>query len=174
MHILRVAALAGFAGVAACAPRPEMVHFDAPWKADEVAWSTNEGGNTVSGFAVLRTVSGEARTCAGLSVELIPESRYSELRLYAIWGYMEKNYKSANELMRRRLDNADPGYLATIRRTRCDGQGNFSFDKIPDGSWYVVAAVVWKADPRSPLLEGGSFIQHIKLQGNRGAKVTMP
>jgi len=52
----------------------------------EMTWAEGDGRNSVTGFAVLRTVGGDARTCAGLTTQLIPDSPYARERMIAIFG----------------------------------------------------------------------------------------
>jgi len=60
----RLLAIGVAVAVGACQPAPLVNRTS--FNPEEVAWSTRPGNNTVTGFAVLRTVGGEARTCAGL------------------------------------------------------------------------------------------------------------
>jgi hypothetical protein len=123
-----------------------------------MAWAQGDGRNTVTGFAVLRTVGGEARTCAGLQAILIPDSPYARERMTAIFGNIAKGTR---ESMRGpvKFRGDDPLYVSLLRTTRCDGQGTFTFERVPDGAWYATTSVEWKADPRSLFSEGGSMMQ---------------
>ena len=120
----------------------------------------------------MRTVAGEARTCAGLEVMLAPDSAHARERIIATYGNLEKGSIQAHQVPK--FSKNDPNYAAAIRTTRCDGQGNFSFEKLPDGTFYVSAPVLWKANPRSPLYEGGIIMQKVTLRGNAVTKVTLP
>jgi hypothetical protein len=140
----------------------------------EMAWAQGDGRNTVTGFAVLRTVGGEARTCAGLTVNLIPDSPYARERMTAIFGNTVKGTREANRGPVKFSSSDDPLYVSLLRSTRCDGQGAFTFERVPDGVWYATTSVTWKSDPRSFLTEGGSMMQRVELRGGQTGRVTLP
>jgi hypothetical protein len=142
--------------------------------AAEMAWARGEGANTVTGFAILRTVGGEARTCAGLTAQLIPDSVYARERMAAIFGNTVKGTRASNRGAVKFTTSGDPLYLSLVRTTRCDGQGAFTFERVPDGVWYVTTSVTWKSDPTSPLNEGGSMMQRVELRGGQTTRVTLP
>ena len=139
---------------------------------NEVEWAGKDGGNTVTGFAVLRTVGGEARTCAGLEVRIVPDSTHARERIQTIYGNLEKGSKPW--AYAQKFATTDTTYVAASRSTRCDGQGNFSFERVPSGTWYVIASVIWQANPRSGIYEGGLMMKRIVLQGNTTMKVVLP
>jgi hypothetical protein len=156
--------------MAACAPKP--LKTSTPFDIDEVAWSRKDGTNTVNGFAVLRTVGGEARTCAGLEVGLVPDSLHARDRMSQLYGSLEKGYRIARQTPKFETD--DRGYVMTARRTRCDGQGQFSFEKVPDGSWYLVSQIVWMPAPSSGIVEGANMMKSVDVKGGQTVKVSLP
>lgn len=158
--------------VAGCVQQQQQVALTTTLNHSELDWAKKDGKNTVTGFAVLRTVGGEARTCAGLPVGLSPDSAYARERMMAIYGNTVKGTRPANNPVK--FTNDDPSYRSVIRETRCDGQGGFSFEKVPDGTWYVATAVTWKANPNSPLFEGGHMMQRVEVRGGQTVKVTLP
>lgn len=130
-------ALAGCASM----PPPPTVPISAAWSDDEVAWSLSPGRSTVTGQAVLRTVGGEARTCAGLEAHLIPDSAYARERLTFDYRSLERGMKSRTQAY---FWNPDPaGYSDVIRTVICDAQGTFTFEGVPAGKYYVTALVAW-------------------------------
>lgn len=134
------AVLVALAGCASLPP-PPTVPIAAPWSDDAVAWSRGSGTATITGQAVLRTVGGEARTCAGLEARLIPDSAYARERL-------SFDYRSLDRGMKSRIQtyfwSPDPAaYSETIRTVTCDAQGTFTFEGVPAGKYYVTALVAW-------------------------------
>lgn len=173
MRMLSMLAIGAMGLVAACVQQQQKLVSTAPYNSGEMAWALGAGTNTVNGFAVLRTVGGEARTCAALPVRLIPDSPLARERMMGL--YLSTS-QGTNPAAGRKYDEAttDPNYVAHSRETRCDGQGNFSFEKVPNGVWYVVAGVVWSASPRSGVLEGGSMMKRVELKGGETVKVALP
>ena len=52
-------------------------------------------------------------------------------------------------------------YRALSRETTCDSQGNFTFDRIADGTFYVTTRVTWEVQRYST--EGGYLFQRVTL-----------
>jgi hypothetical protein len=135
-------------------------------QASEVDWARKTGRNTVSGVATLRS-GGTVHTCAGQSANLIPDTPYARARLERIFGSTVKGMRPASKGPEK-FDSDDPLYLSTMRTTRCDASGSFSFPRIPDGVWYATTSVKWGQS------EGGSMMQRVEVSGGRLVKVTLP
>lgn len=134
----------------------------------EVEWSRRSGANTVSGIAAQES-GGTRHTCAGQSANLVPDTLYARARMTAIFGNAVRGTRAAS-LGPVKFERDDPLYVATLRTTRCDGGGSFSFPRVPDGIWYVTTSVKWGAAQN----EGGSMMQRIDVRGGRLVKVTLP
>ena len=109
------------------------------------------GKNTVKGFAVLRTVGGEARTCAGLEAALTPPSQYADERMQLLFGGTAKGARPLSYAAMTGqpiIAQADLKYLSLSHNARCDGQGNFQFDNVGDGDWYLTTTVAWQVGGR--------------------------
>lgn len=173
MNLKNLAILLCVGLLAACVRQPRTLISTTPFNPAEMAWAKGNGTNSVSGFAVLRTVGGEARTCAALPVRLVPDSPLARERMIGLYGTTTRGTAPASA---RNYDDAktDPEYLSASRETRCDPQGNFSFEKVPNGVWYVTTIVAWSAAPRARVLEGGPMMKRIELTGNQAEKVSLP
>lgn len=137
----------------------------------EVAWAEAEGANTITGNAVLRTVSGEVRTCAGFDVSLVPVSRYAVERFTAIYGSPEGGY--SNRAIE--FTSTDPGYMSARRTTTCDSQGNFRFERLPDGEYYVTTRVTWGIPMGYGMTstQGGVLSQKLSLRGGETRQIVL-
>lgn len=134
----------------------------------EVDWSRKTGANTVAGNATQK--SGDTtHTCAGQSANLIPDSAYARARLAAIFGNDTRGTRSAS-LGPVKFERDDPLYLSTMRTTRCDASGSFSFARVPDGIWYATTSVKWGQAQG----EGGSMMKRVDVRGGKLVKVTLP
>jgi len=140
-----------------------------PVAPSEVDWARGSGANTVSGI-VLMKAGGTSHTCAGQSAILIPDSAYARARMTAIFGNATKGTRAAS-LGAVKFERDDPLYVSTLRTTRCDVSGSFSFPRVPDGVWYVTSSVKWQGASQ---VEGGSVMQRVDLRGGRLVKVTLP
>lgn len=138
----------------------------------DIAWFKEPGRNAIMGAAVLRTVGGEPRTCAGLEVTLIPSSPYAVARFETMYGERESGYLPADH--GKSWEVTDPDYAASGSRARCDAQGNFAFTNIPDGTYYVTAPVVWGIPQQyHTSTEGGILMQKVSVAGGETKRVVL-
>lgn len=140
-----------------------------PIASSEVDWSRKSGRNMVSGLATMKS-GGEQHTCAGQSANLIPDSAYARARMTAIFGNADRGMRAASRGAVK-FERDDPVYVSSLRTTRCDGQGSFSFPQVPDGVWYVTTSIKWQGPAQ---VEGGSMMQRVDVRGGRLVKVVLP
>lgn len=156
------------AGCTQFAP-PQQTALSTPIAPSEIDWSRKSGANTVSGVAVINA-GGMPHTCAGESALLIPDSAYARARMTAIFGNTTKGMRAASQGPAK-FDRDDPLYVSTLRTTRCDASGSFSFPRVPDGVWYVTSSVKWQGASQ---VEGGSMMRRVDVRGGRLVKVSLP
>ncbi|MBL0897482.1 MAG: hypothetical protein IBJ17_02125 [Reyranella sp.] len=165
-------ALAAASAVGGCAQlglqEPALSRGIAP---SEVEWARKTGRNTVSGVASLKA-GNTVHTCAGQSANLIPDTPYARARLERIFGSTTRGQRAAS-LGPVKFASDDPLYVSSLRTTRCDASGSFSFPRVPDGVWYATTSVKWGQSPGNPG-EGGSMMQRVEVSGGRLVKVTLP
>jgi hypothetical protein len=70
-----------------------------------------------------------------------------------------------------KFERDDPLYVSTLRTTRCDASGSFSFTRAADGVWYLTSSVKWQGASQ---IEGGSMMQRVDVRGGRLVKVSLP
>ncbi|KAA0911859.1 DUF4198 domain-containing protein [Pusillimonas sp. ANT_WB101] len=134
-----------------------------------------EGTGTLNGSAFLLQRGGGVVTCAGRDVELIPVTDYAADRLRWIYG----RAPAAGEVVRTDFMGMDrvnaqftpdiPGYHTHKRVTKCDAQGEFSFQGLKDGQYFVIASVIWFV----PSPQGGLLATKVKVSNGKAAKVIM-
>ena len=162
--VLIVAVVSGCAQFA-----PQETALSTPIAPSEVDWARGTGTNSVSGTAVMKA-AGTSHTCAGQSAILIPDTPYARARMTAIFGNATKGTRAAS-LGPAKFERDDPLYVSTLRTTRCDASGSFSFPRVPDGVWYVTTTVKWQGAAQ---VEGGSMMQRVDVRGGRLVKVSLP
>ena len=148
---------------------PQEAALATPIAPSEVDWARASGPNSVSGTALMKA-GDTTHTCAGQSAILIPDSAYARARMTAIFGNATKGTRAAS-LGAAKFERDDPLYVATLRTTRCDASGSFSFSRVPDGVWYVTSSVKWQGASQ---IEGGSMMQRVDLRGGRQVRVSLP
>lgn len=148
---------------------PQSSALTTPIAPSEIEWARKSGTNTVSGTAILKA-AGTSHTCAGQSAMLVPDSAYARARMTAIFGNATRGTRAAS-LGPVKFETDDPLYVSSLRSTRCDTSGSFSFPRVPDGIWYVTSSVKWQGPAQ---VEGGSMMQRVDVRGGRFVKVALP
>lgn len=174
--LILAAASAAILAVAGCAelglPDPALSRPIAP---AEVEWARKGGANTVVGIATMKAGS-TTHTCAGQSANLIPDTAYARARMTAIFGNATRGTRAASRGPVK-FERDDPLYVSSLRTTKCDASGSFSFPRVPDGVWYVTTSVKWQGVTKQgpgQQVEGGSMMQRLDVRGRRLVKVTLP
>ncbi len=124
------------------------------------------GDNAIHGNAFMRQRGGGVVTCAGETVNLIPAAAYATERIAALYG----NTSGGAQIMGRRFQPDVPEYELLIRHTRCDSRGDFAFEKVADGDFFVQTAVRWQV---GEMIQGGGLFQHVHLTGGRDEKIIL-
>ena len=159
-----------FVLLSACAaPRPEFQlksRFD---KQQAVKVINALGSGRITGKAYLSKQDGTRATCATSEVILIPATAYAAERMQALY-----NSKSAGFNATRKFnfvpDVAD--FHDLILRSKCDASGEFFFDKLGAGSYYVVTIVRW-AESTFGKRHGGSLMKRVTLRKGQKKSVVM-
>ena len=148
---------------------PQESALSTPIAPSEIDWARRSGANSVIGIAVIKA-GDTSHSCAGQSANLIPDNNYARARMTAIFGNATKGMRAAS-LGAAKFEHDDPLYVSTLRTTRCDSSGSFSFSRVPDGVWYVTSSVKWQGASQ---IEGGSMMARVELRGGRQMRVSLP
>ena len=106
--------------------------------AEEVMWSTGMGRDSIVGTVEFYpTLGSNKATCAGLSVLAIPESRYAKNRMVEIYG---NSYAGESINTPGPVDNE---YVKYIKVTECNMYGEFVFNNVVAGPYYIVVGVTY-------------------------------
>jgi hypothetical protein len=150
---------------AGCATQPGQVTPAVAFDPAEVAWAAARGRNAVRGSAVMRPPGAEARTCAGATVALLPDSRHTRDRLQRLYGALDRGSNDLAAGKVRQIEAADPGLARVVRTTTCDIHGRFGFSALPDGIWYVTTAVAWRTRGNDPSSQAGAALMQRLVLG---------
>ena len=176
-----IAALGLAAGLTACAPTlgppppggpsprpPPSGAGSADFSAGDFAWSQRPGRNVIAGRVVYR--QGPVRyTCAGASVVLTPETRWSARRMAALYGSTERAALPAEDV-RARTPNAPAGDAGPyVKRTTCDEADQFAFAGLADGAWYVITV----ARPTAGNGGTAALMRRVVVRGGRQVNVAL-
>lgn len=160
----------------------------------ELAWSKAVGNNTIYGSAFVRASYRGiqiSQKCSGLVVELIPKSAYADERMNFYFDNLKRGYLDHSGNVKKKrgqwqtkgkrspaakkgtlLGEDNPMYKDSVRESYCDQRGDFLFENIPDGEYYLTNKIVWGAEegengwrPGKSTIYGGSMMQHVKVSG---------
>lgn len=168
---LAIVACVALGGCTVVGPPPPQT-ISAAFNPSEVAWFQAAGSNTIRGSALLRTVGGEVRTCAGLAAYLVPVSAYARERFSMMYGEGDHGFLPAQSGFR--FSSTNPEYERMTRTATCDAQGNFSFTALPDGEYFVTALVTWGIPMQYfTRTEGGFLMQRLRVAGGETREVVL-
>lgn len=127
------------------------------------------GKNTILGNSFLRQNGGGIVTCAGNTVYLIPKTPYSTEIVSNIYGNSENGYDSFYSIGVS-IPNIPSQYSLLMKKSVCDSQGNFVFDNIGDGEYFLDTKITWIVGNQ---VQGGSLMQKVKVSQNESKKVIL-
>lgn len=173
--------------LAACAtPAPPVKEIPAAFDLAQAQRLLREGPNTIKGNALMRKRGGDVVTCAGRLVRLVPATKYAEQRMLAFYGSSESGQQGLGRecdksLMRCDSDlkvatyrfNPDPPeYSANVKGQRCDAQGDFVFERVADGDFFVVTQITWETSTSSSY-QGGNLMQRVSVSGGKSVSIVL-
>jgi hypothetical protein len=118
------------------------------------------GTNTIKGSAFMRKRTGVIVPAAGEIVYLIPATPYAEERFAKLFPRGKLN----PILTSRTADATDSDYARLMRTTKGDKSGNFSFENVKAGVWFISTTVSWY-ELRAELPSGGAIYDRIEIKG---------
>lgn len=160
--------------VGCAAFEPRVIQIAEPYDEAQAIKQMQKGNNTIKGQAFLRQRGGQVVTCAGSSVALIPATAYAANRLNGMYMHNIGSQTvfappiRASEIV---IVPDIAGYKQNIKTTQCDATGNFSFENVADGDFFVQANVVWGGGRLG--IMGGHLIQKVKVEKGRTENLIM-
>lgn len=176
---LRYACLLSFAVLAGCAtsegPAPKVgatpppVAGAAAFRTSDFAWASAPGQGSIDGQIAYKA-GGQAYGCTASGVILTPETPWVRTRMQILYNSVDHTALPADEVRRRTPPERSQDYSAFIRRTKCGPTGEFSFQGLPDGAWYVITL----ARPTNGAAGVEMALMHrVVVRGGKPAKVRL-
>lgn len=153
--------------VAGCVPPPETVHLESEFDAERAKRLIEPGSNTIKGRAFLRTANGDVVHCGGYEVRLIPKTQYATERMAHLFRSVQDGF---NRDRRFQFSPEYKGYRRYTRSTICDNRGQFTFENVADGEFYLVTDIVWFSNR---LRNGGSLMKRVTVSGTETVEVIL-
>jgi hypothetical protein len=143
-----------------------------PSPAEEFAWSTVPGNNSLTVTLAYQPAAGQVWGCSGLAEALMPETSYSRSRIAALYGSAERAVQTVGEVRTRSAANPGADYGQFVKTAACDAQNVASFANLPNGAYFIIAQV---RPPRPPGAAPEMVImQRIELSGGQAVRITLP
>ena len=163
--------------LASCASSPAgapAVPVSAPaafpaFSAAEVAWSTAAGSATVLGVA--RVGANTMHTCASAEAQLVPESSFATAMMHTVFGNATRGYVTIASSPPY-PHTIPPDFPRSIRRVACTPSGEYRFEAVPAGTWYLFANVVWR-EGNDEVPRGGSLMRRIEVHERTELRVVL-
>lgn len=151
----------------------EPIKLSSSFNEDEVNWIKGKGGSSVSGTASIKLESGVNKGCASFKVELLPVASYSNERIFKTYG----NNVGGQILISQNPPKFEPDvkeYHELVIATTCDAKGEFQFNDVPQGDFYILAFIIWneERDGVSKTL-GGAVMRKIQVKENSKLRVNL-
>lgn len=140
--------------------------LSAPFRAEDVSFVKQPGKATVSGTSVLKLADGTLKSCAGFNVELLPIAAYSSERIQKTYG----NTREGQILLEQNPPKFTPdvkAYHEMLLKSVCDAKGQFRFEKVPAGEYFIMAFIIWDdTSGATPRKTGGAVMKRIRVGAN--------
>lgn len=149
---------------------PAVVRFSGKFDEQQARKLMDAGPNTIMGKSFIVSPAVGTVTCQGRSVRMIPVTEYSRLRIVALYGNDSSAFVPAEQFKTNLQDpENDAAYKRVMREANCDAQGNFRFQSVADGEFFLFSGIGWGQESR----KGGFFMQRVAVHGGRTEIVEM-
>lgn len=148
-------------------PLPPKIHIAAPYDSVQASLLLRDGANTLKGNAFMRQRGGGVVTCAGKAVILVPATAYARERIEFLYRGKESGATVFREVW---FEPDPPEYVQNTKQTKCDSQGNFLFERVADGEFFVTTSVNWQVGYSN---EGGSLVAKVVLKNGQTSSVIL-
>ena len=122
----------------------------------------------------VRLWTGEEVPCRDKTVLLVPRTAFSEERIEYLYGGTREPGLRRHLQSSRKLAAPDPEYREYMRKAPCNQAGEFRFEGLADGAYFVVGGVSWRetvgwvsVSMMQPVdVEGGELVKMILTPGS--------
>lgn len=153
-----------------CVAQQRNVVLQSRFDKEEAEQAMKPGKNKIIGNAFVRQMGGGVVTCAGNVVELIPVTKYSNERLLAIYGNTGEGFVDVYNARSISFTPDDYEYHTIRNKTTCDSQGNFEFENLADGEFFISTGAMWYVGSNP---QGGALMKRVFVNGGETKKIVM-
>ncbi len=139
---------------------------------DDAAYILTDGTATISGSSAVIDASGEKITCAGNNVYLVPVNDYSHERYQYLFGNATKGFSPDSVIQKVRFTPDNPEFRKYMRVSTCTYTGEFSFENVPEGQYYIGTNIISELDGYNTI-EGGAYAKEITIKPGQSLKIEL-
>lgn len=162
-----VVAVAVVLTLAGCATPRTQVTISEPFDEGAARELMRDGSAAVKGSALFRQQGGGVVTCAGFPVVLFPVTPYSRARMVALYGDPNGGVNPGRNPI---FIPDPPAYTELARKTQCDAQGFFKFEKVAAGEFYVAVPILWQIGGSR---QGGFLATRVSLKDGETREIVL-
>ena len=150
---------------------PRLAVLTVKFSPKEANYIFDSGTGTITGRAYVRATDGTTRTAAGSSATLLPVTKYAEQRVNAIYG----RSGVATRKVKFSKESDDPRYHVYTRTAAVGKGGNFTFNGLAAGDYYVTTGINWKARDASGKMKrrGLALVKRVSVSDGETVKVIL-
>lgn len=139
------------------------------FRAADFAWSTAAGKGRIDGQLTYKP-DGKPYGCAEAGVLLTPQTEWTRQRMANLYKSSDHAALPASEVRARTPAGRSGDYSAFVRRAACDATGRFSFNGLPDGSWFAITVARPVTPGAGPDM---AIMRHVKVAGGKVSEVKL-
>ena len=124
---------------------------------EDVKWFKTKGNGIIKGIAKFKSKNGILRFGKDFRIELMPNCLYTEERLNKIYDDKDSGYIYVEDGIPK--FTPDPKGYHETKKTMCNEKGEFEFNNLPLGDYYIIAFMLWDKT-------GGGIMQRVTLSEN--------
>lgn len=152
--------------------KTQTINLTSTFDSESAAYILKEGTGTISGNASLTDPHGETISCAGNNVYLVPVTEYSTERYHHLFGKNGNGFSSDDIIFHIKFKPDNPEFRKYMKVSTCNYIGEFTFDNIPAGEYYLGTNIISEIEGYNTI-EGGALAKKISLQEGQNLKIKL-
>ena len=150
--------------------------IETSFNVNEIDWFLDGGNSIITGSGFMRTLGGDIKSCSGYEVTLWPVSTYADERVQKLYLSNSNGRNSVSGDTRagmkfsRLNPEPDPKYIKNTKKTLCDVDGKFKFQKLAAGEYYLTTTVIWQVGYK---YQGGFIMKRVKIREDETKNIVL-
>lgn len=152
--------------------KTEKIYLTTAFDPLDAAYILEKGTATITGSASLTDPNGETISCAGNNVYLVPVTEYSTERFHHLFGQNGNGFSSDEIIFHVRFKPDNPEFRKYMRVSTCNYIGEFIFENIPAGNYYLGTNIISEVEGYNTI-EGGALAKKISINNGENRQIKL-